>query len=221
MKKAFAGCLLASTLASASIARADDDRAHVHIKSEKHVQLESRPSQHDAWMLACESPCDRDLPLANEYRVLYGTEARATRGETFRLSAAPGGSVTLTVDEGSTAQAVGGVVMAAGGVALAIVGVLGVAAVASAAPSPSSSDSNVKSAECSICGGGFRDLITLVSAVALVAGGGAILTGVLLVNDAGPSTSQKPVFAREPTWVGPRAAAPDRRALIVPLSFAF
>jgi hypothetical protein len=220
MKKAFAGCLLAATLASASIARADDDRARVHIKSEKHVQLESRPSQHDAWLLACESPCDRDLPLANEYRVVYGPASRATHGETFRLSAAPGGSVTLTVDEGSTVQFVGGVVMAVGGVALAVVGLVGVATVASA-PSSSSGSSNDHTADCSICGGGLGDLITLVSVVALVAGGGAILTGALLVNDAGPSTSQKPVFAREPTWVGPRAGAPDRRAFVVPLSFSF
>ena len=151
MKKAFAVCLLASTLAStlasASVASADDDRARVHIKSEKHVQLEIRPLQHDAWMLACDSPCDLDLPLASEYRVVYGTEAGATRD--------------------------------------------------------------------------YSGLIRLVSAVALIAGGGAVLTGVLLVNDAGPSASQKPVFAREPTWAGPRAAAPDKRAFVVPLSFSF
>lgn len=219
MKRVLAGCLLASSLAAPSIARADDDRVHVHIKSEKHVQLESRPSQDDAWMVACDSPCDRDLPLGDEYRILYGTKATATRGDTFRLSASPGGSVNLTVDGGSTAQAVGGVVLGAGGVALAVVGLLGVAAVASV-PS-SSSDSNAKTAECSICGGGLRDLVALVSAVALIAGGGAILTGVLLVNDAGPSTSQKPVFAREPTWSSPRAAAPDKRAFVVPLSFSF
>jgi hypothetical protein len=220
MKRVLAGCLLASSLAAPSIARADDDRAHVHIKSEKHVQLESRPSQQDAWMVACDSPCDRDLPLGDEYRVLHGTAAGATRGDTFRLSASPGGSVTLIVDGGSTAQAVGGVVLGAGGVALAFVGLLGVAAVASASSS-SSSDSNAKGADCSICGGGLRDLVALVSAVALIAGGGAILTGVLLVNDAGPSTSQKPVFAREPTWSSPRAAVPDKRAFVVPLSFSF
>jgi hypothetical protein len=220
MKKALAGCLLASTLGSASIARADDDHARVHIKSEKHVQLESRPSPHDAWLLACESPCDRDLPLANEYRVVYGAAAEATRGDTFRLAAAPGGAVTVTADEGSTVQFAGGVVMAVGGVALAVAGLFGVAAVASA-PSSTAGSSSTHTAECSICGGGLGDLVTLVSVVALVAGGGAILTGALLVNDAGPSTSQKPVFAREPTWVAPRAAAPDRRAFVVPLSFSF
>jgi len=223
MKRAFAVCLLASTLAStlasASVASADDDRARVHIKSEKHVQLESRASKHDAWLLACESPCDRDLALGDEYRVIYGTEARATRGDAFRLSAAPGGSVTVTVDEGSTAQAVGGLVMATGGVALAVVGLIGVAAVASA-PS-SSSDSSAHTAECSICGGGLRDFITFVSAIALIAGRGAVLTGVLLVNDAGPSTSQQPVFAREPTWTAPRAELATKRPFVVPLSFSF
>jgi hypothetical protein len=219
MKKALAGCLLASTLASASIAHADEDHARVHIKSAKHVQLESRASMHDAWMLACESPCDRDLPLADEYRVIHGTEAGATRGDTFRLSGAPGGSVTVTVDEGSTAQFVGGLVVATGGVALAVVGMVGLAAVSSA--SSSSPDSNAHTADCSICGGGLRDPIAMISALALIAGGGAILTGVLLVNDAGPSTSQKPIFAREPTWTAPRAELATKRPFVVPLSFSF
>jgi hypothetical protein len=217
MKKALAACLLASTLAAESVGRADEERARVHIKSETHVQLESRSSSADAWALACDSPCDRELPLGDEYRMVYGAPAAQNRGDTFRLSALPGGSVTLTFDSGSTVQFVGGVAIAVGGVALAVAGVAGFAA----ASRSSSSDSSVKTAECSICGGGLGGLVEFVSVVALVAGGGALLTGVLLVNDAGPSTTQKPVFAREPTWLGPRAAGPDKRALIVPLSFAF
>ncbi len=104
--------------------------------------------------------------------------------------------------------------MGIGGAALLVVGGLLAGALVSAP-----SESSAKTAECSICGG--RDLVTLVSVVALVDGGGAIVTVALLVNDAGPSTSQKPVFAREPTWFAPRAAAPDRRAFVVPLSFSF
>ena len=75
------------TPAPAAHARFEGPTAMVHIDAPQTVVLDRKPRGGEAWVLACESPCDRDLPLASDYRVMYGTEAGATRGDTFRLSA--------------------------------------------------------------------------------------------------------------------------------------
>lgn len=72
----------------------------VHIASKKRVRLERRDEASDPWVTACESPCDQELPLAPEYRMLvddYGTMA----GPPFRLRGERGDAVTLAVEPAS------------------------------------------------------------------------------------------------------------------------
>jgi hypothetical protein len=61
--------------------------ATIHIESPKPVVLDRKPHGHEAWVLACESPCDRPMPIGDLYRVV-GTGIMSTPN--FTLEAKPG-----------------------------------------------------------------------------------------------------------------------------------
>jgi len=69
------------------------------------------------WTVVCRASCDRDLPLAYEYRI-NGSNVRTS--EPFRLQAQPGQRLTLEVNASSeSAHSVGIVLVAASPILLA------------------------------------------------------------------------------------------------------
>ncbi|MGH7282903.1 MAG: hypothetical protein ACRELY_15370, partial [Polyangiaceae bacterium] len=93
--------------------------AFVHVVGDE-VVLQMQ--QGGAWETACNSPCDRELPLDSNYRVT-GSNVRTSGA--FRLLAKPGDHVTLDVNAGSSAGFSGGVAMALLGGLTATVGFWG------------------------------------------------------------------------------------------------
>jgi hypothetical protein len=85
----------------------------VHIEAPTGVVLDRLPAGSDAWVLACASPCDKDLPRDDEYRI----EGAGLRGSSsFRLKASEGGEARLRVRTASrTAYTTGKWVLGAGG----------------------------------------------------------------------------------------------------------
>ena len=96
---------------------------NVHIDSDNPVELQTHadPDQSEGfsgWRTVCFSPCDRDVPLGQTYRVV-GEGTRASHG--FRLNAQPGQRLLLDVTPRSGGMfALGIVATVIGGVALPI-----------------------------------------------------------------------------------------------------
>jgi hypothetical protein len=218
------GLVLAGVSAVSTSAHADDPDAPelappetvpthvlVHIESPKPVQLEGRAPGQKAWSNVCGAPCDRQLPLADDYR--FGN------GPTFRLDPAAGSSVLLEVHPASAAGNAGGVALLGVGAVFAVLGAVGVFVGLRAAAQPAPSCGDQSSSWCG-SGPGLGKALALISVFPLLAGGGMIAGGASLLSDSKTSTTQKPWSGREPTWVGPQASAP-KKAAFVPLSFAF
>jgi hypothetical protein len=210
--------------------------ARVHIESTIPVRLEQRTvgRRGGAWSAACDAPCDRNLPLGDEYRVLYGKDV--TPGPPFRLRSEAGGRIALTAHSVSRAAQAGGTALVVVGAALGIVSLVGVVVFGSAATrTPNQEacrDGNTPGRDGGIMcgfGQGLAAVFTLFSAVGMLAGGGIVAGGVALLADSGAGTTQKPTppltaFVREPTWVGTRGMPPGpshKPGFVVPLSFAF
>jgi hypothetical protein len=182
----------------------------VHIESPKPVQLEGRAPGQKPWSVACDVPCDRELPLADEYR--FGD------GPAFRLSPM-GGSVLLKVRPASVTGNAGGVVLVGVGVVLAVVGAVGVVVGLNAASQPPPTCGDQSSYLCG-AGPGLGKALALLSVIPLLGGVGMAAGGATLLSDSKASTTQRPWSGREPTWVGPQSST-SKKGLSVPLSFAF
>jgi len=221
------GLAFGLVLASASVARADDSRTDaallappeaipthvlVHIESPKPVQLESRGAGHPAWAAVCGVPCDKELPLADEYRF--------APGPTFHLRSTAGDSVVLKVRPASLAATVGGGALVGVGAFLAVVGAVGLTVGLAAAAQPTPTCGDHSSYLCG-AGPGIGKASALVSVLPLLGGAGMIAGGASVLADSKTSITQRPFSGREPTWVGPQSAAPKKAGLFVPLSFAF
>ena len=184
----------------------------VHIESPQAARLEARAPGSTTWTTVCGIPCDRELPLADEYRVDHGPR--------FRLDPTGGGSVLLKVRPESVSGNVGGVALVGVGALFAVIGaagmVLGLAAAAQPAPTCDDQSSNW----CGT-GPGLGKALALLSLIPLVVGGGMIAGGAAIMADSGASTEQRPWNGRAPTWVGPQSSAPKKAGLFVPLSFSF
>jgi hypothetical protein len=96
-------------------------KALVHIESPRHVTLDRKnPGEDQPWVTACESPCDAELPLDNEYRIV-GTGVRPSSD--FRLEASPGQRVVLEVNPSSKAVRAAGIVIGSLGITAVVTGI--------------------------------------------------------------------------------------------------
>ena len=183
----------------------------VHIESPKPVELESRAPGQKTWAVVCGAPCDRELPLVDEYRF--------ANGPTFRLNPASGSSVLLKVHAASVAGNVGGAALVGVGAVFAVIGAAGVLIGVAAAAQPTPSCDDHSSDWCG-AGPGLGKALALISLVPLLVGGGMIAGGASLLSDSKTTTTQRPWSGREPTWVGPQSSA-HKKAAFVPLSLSF
>jgi hypothetical protein len=204
-----------------------DATARVHVASKIPVQLERHVVERQEWELVCVAPCDQDVSLADEYRIVDAKQPGV--GEPLRLRAEPGGAVTLTYAPASVpAKVAGGVLVTAGGVlaAFGTAGLIGGVTLAS-----SGGGCGPQSGDWCGLGQAIGTLIAIVGGVGMLAGGGMVLGGVALLGDSGASTKQRrtpdAAFVREPAWLGPRLASPaaaaatPRSTMLVPLTFSF
>jgi hypothetical protein len=153
------GVLLPPTVAGSAI---------VHMDADPGVTLESIAPGSERWELACTTPCDAELPLANPYRVA-GPNVRPSRP--FGITASPGQHVVLTISAGSKGASAGGIaLMAAGGVAASIGLLILVFSALDAAGDPSQPDE-----------GASPDRGPMIAGVVLMlAGVGMVIGGVVL-----------------------------------------
>ncbi len=107
----------------APVARRAAPSARVHIESDRPATLE-RHEGAKAWVAACSAPCDADLPLDAEYRIV-GDGIR--KSSPFRLAANDGGRVTLDVNAATKGGFAGGIVLTSLGPIVMLVGAVVVA----------------------------------------------------------------------------------------------
>ncbi len=105
---------------SATAAPMSGPRARVHINAPRPSYLHRRAAGTSEFVSACETPCDAEMPLGDTYKI--GGSGFTTTRE-FKLDAAPGGSVVLTVDGPSWPGIVGGSAVAVVGAAAGYAGV--------------------------------------------------------------------------------------------------
>jgi len=189
----------------------------VHLDSKTPVQLESRAPGANEWSKACDAPCDRNLPLDHQYRIVDGAGGAA--GKSFSLDAGMGSKVTVTHEPTSQAGRVGGtviVVVGGGLAALSLVGVVGGGSLALTGPSCEKGSNDW-------CGLGqaIGVVVLIVSSAGLLLSGGIIAGGLAVRSGAAASHTQRPTAVREPTWLGPQSAASSRSGFVLPLSFSF
>jgi hypothetical protein len=88
-------------------------KARVHITTKKNAILYRRPAGSTGWSKACTSPCDRDLPIGDTYRI---TGNGLPQSKEFHLETGPAGFVDLVVDPPSTGgMVIGGILAGTGG----------------------------------------------------------------------------------------------------------
>jgi hypothetical protein len=185
----------------------------VHVSSKGAARLERREVG-ERWIAVCDAPCDRELPLADDYRIAYGTKGQ-TAGPPFRLRPASG-AVELKVHPSSVGGQAGGTVLVVLGSAVALVSGLGLLVGISLAAQPDTPCHTDWCIDPHPVGGA----LALLSGLGLLMGAGVIVGGTAIIEDAKGKTTQRPWSGREPTWVGPQATAP-KKAGFVPLSFSF
>jgi hypothetical protein len=201
-------------VAAPGSARADAT-VRVHVVSPVPVRLERHVPERESWELVCAAPCDQDLPLVDEYRVV---DEKQRAAETIRLRAAPARAITLTYSPASTAATVRGGALVAGGTVLGAASTAGLILGVLLAASD--------------CGPGYCDLrkgigefVAVVSGIGVIGGAALIITGVGALSDSGPHTTQRSTekanFVREPTWIASGHASTPRPAMFLPLALSF
>lgn len=193
-------------------------RVRVHITSPKNVILFRRASGSTAWVQACASPCNTELPLGDTYKITgNGVPASAP----FTLEGNPGGLVDISVDPASNGGMIGGGFLAATGATAGFVGILlAVAGQAQlslhnseTAPVDQNKAKSVRNA----------GLVTMVVGAAVAAGGLLLFisNGKTDVTQSSSSAAAPPeprpndAFLRPPTWAG--ASRPETAAATFPL----
>lgn len=183
----------------------------VHITSDHTVFLQKKDDA-GRWADACTSPCDAELPVAAEYRVIgHGVD------RTLTLEDRPGGVMELVVKTKSSVKTtLGATGVAVGGVA-ALVG-LGIFANAASDTgfdcehpprnqSQYATHADCVSAQASAPGRKVAGLVTMAVSAVLVVGGIVLLvdgtsTGV---EAPPPSAPNREAHVRLPTWTAPVA----------------
>jgi hypothetical protein len=157
----------------------------VHIDAPTVVLLHRRPAGSSDWVVACSSPCDKDLPTGDSYRIT----GRGVTNEELVLDAGSSKRVDIEVHPRSVPGMVGGAVIMGIGGALASVG-FGLLALTSMCESSSCDDSSARKT-------GFP-LLAVGTAVGL---GGLLLFVNSLKSDFVQSRSGKQVSASYPLAV--------------------
>jgi hypothetical protein len=214
--RSFAVALALAGLALASPARADEAVARVHLTSTVSASLEHRASSDAAWLLACDPPCDVDLPLGGEYRFSYSGK----KGDAFHLRGAPGQTIVLKVEPRSSAANVAGTGLIVLGAGLGLASVAGLIEGISLAATPERC-----SPDASFCGYGpdLGKLLVVVAGLGVLLSGGIVVGGISLRSESGPSSKQErphDAFVRQPVWVGPHVAA-TKDGVSLPLTLSF
>jgi hypothetical protein len=161
----------------------------VHITAPQHVTLNRRLDQGADWVKACDSPCDVELPIADEYEIAGLGNGPSKE---FHLQASPGQSVVLSIEPPSIGGIVlGGGLVFVGGVGLYISVLVGLA-VAAACTDQS-------------CGTNPGWVGSGISAGAMAAGGFILyLSAKTDINqhESTPQPAAPPqnAYLREPTW---------------------
>jgi hypothetical protein len=163
--------------------------ARVHIRSSGTLFLYQRAPNDADFALACTSPCDRDLPLGDVYKI-GGSDIKTT--SEFRLDGEPGSTIEISVSGPSWAGIVGGGLLTIAGGVSAYWGLI-VAGVGSS---------------CSTTDSGCRDLRN-GGLAALAIGAGAMALGLLIVYPSMKSDvsqeralrdAPRDAFVRAPVW---------------------
>lgn len=186
-------------------------RARVHITSSKNVILYRRPAGSSAWVQACASPCNEELPIGDAYRV---TGNGVASSKEFRLDASPGGAVDVAIDPPSTGGMVLGGFLAGGGATAAYVGML--AALVGASDANRSCWGGGSDSYCQKRKSDAED-VRNGGLIAMGVGAGLTVVGILvflnsaktdIVQTSGKGTALGPAprpldaFLRQPTWRG-------------------
>ena len=203
-------------------------RARVHITSKKNVILYRRPAGSTAWVQACTSPCNQEMPIGDMYRV---TGNGVAASKEFRLEASPGSTVDIAVDPQSTGGMVLGGFLAGGGALVGYVGML-VALVGAAEANDKCYDFSTTTSSCRHRKEDAEELRN-GGLIAMGIGAAATVGGILIFlsnaktdisQSAGTSSSgaalrQGPLdaFVRKPTWRNVSSA--ERAAAAPPAAF--
>jgi hypothetical protein len=140
----------------------------VHIETQRRVTLDRRnPGDDQAWVTACESPCDVQLPLNNDYRIVgEGIWASSE----FELEANPGQRVVIKVNPATRLARTAGIVVAGAGLLAAIIGIYVVAVAAT-----TNCINTVNTTGCDSSGAGTTIGWVIVAAGLVTAGVGGVL----------------------------------------------
>jgi hypothetical protein len=142
----------------------------VHIETGRPVTLDRRnPGDDQPWVTACESPCDVQLPLNNDYRIVgEGIWASSE----FELDGQPGQRVVVKVAPATRLARTAGIVVAGAGLLAIIIGVY-VVAIAAAASCSSSVSANGCNSDNS--GGVAIGVVLMLGGLVTMAVGGIII----------------------------------------------
>jgi len=194
----------------------------VHVSAPKTVTLQRSYLGRGDWVNACDSPCGKELAVADTYRVVYDRNQAAS--EPFRLAAPAGGAVDLIVTPpskvgGTVLMAIGGAVGVAG-----LVGTIGGGYLIASSPSAADCAAQPQTDANRLCGIG-RPLgaIILLPSLAVLLGGVALtVVGANVRSGAAPDTKQRAAaFVRQPTWISPEVGSAGKRGVMMPLRFSF
>jgi hypothetical protein len=193
----------------------------LHIESPEPVSLEKRNGA--AWEHVCNSPCDGQVSVADEYRV---TGENLNDSAAFLLDGSKGEKITLNVSPGSKKKYTTGIVLLGAGGALALGGVITIAAGASNAAVPGADGTTTTDKNFNIMTVGT---VLIVAGVATGIGGGSLMVdngrthveGPIAAPEEkktdtkGPLNVEVHVSSRTPTWHEDAVTAP--KAMTVPL----
>ena len=197
----------ALVIAIPALARADGG-TKLHVKGHRGLVVEHRDGPTSKWAFACNTPCDEEVALFDEYRI--------DGGDAFRLETPNGGVVTIEFEPRSPSAAAGGVAVTILGVGVTVVGA-GLSLVGAAVARPCTEGSG----DWSLCGGGSGTLVAglVVTGFGIV----AIVGGVSIARLSHSKVTRVESVAstREPTWRAPRAAAVAPSEVVLPIRFSF
>jgi hypothetical protein len=180
----------------------------VHLDGPDEARLQQDATGAGDWTTVCAPPCDIQLPVAPDYRIEGGGLKTSS---VFKIAGAQGEHVTVTVNGGSKAWFVLGVVITPIGGLLALIGsVIGLAgSIASSASVPGSDQQAANN-------------VAATGWITFGIGTAALVGGILLIvnnsktttmqENAGVQTGSLPADAwrHVPTW---REASPEQKSL--------
>ncbi len=141
----------------------------LHIESSRPVTLDRRnPGEDQPWVTACESPCDVQLPLNNDYRIVgEGIWASSE----FELEGQPGQRVVVKVAPATRFARTAGIIVASAGLLAIIIG----AYVVALATSASCASSNINRVCQDNSGGTTVGVVLMLGGLVTMAVGGIVV----------------------------------------------